>query len=192
MKNNIPKTHLKKSGVYVIRNIITDDIYIGSTNCFVNRYRGHLCTLKKNTSESRILQNAVNKYGIENFEFSILRTTSDFEKFEVAFIELYKPKYNLVKELYTKRVFSEEMLQRMSLSQKGRTPWNKGSTGGSYNRISKHKIKSVDLQGNVLIHEDIHAAVAHFKFGQSSIYSCCLGKRTNVYGIRFSYVNQQL
>ena len=65
---------LDKKGVYKIENLINGKVYIGSTEkSFLKRFSTHYTKLKANNHKGHIyLQNAVNKYGIENFEFSIL------------------------------------------------------------------------------------------------------------------------
>lgn len=60
------------SYIYFIRNIITEDIYIGSTNNYTIRFNEHRRQLRKNTHHSAILQNSYNKHGLDNFEFTIV------------------------------------------------------------------------------------------------------------------------
>lgn len=61
-----------KSGIYQIRNIISDKKYIGSTNNFSNRFSSHKRNLRKNSHSNQHLQNAWNKHGEENFRFEII------------------------------------------------------------------------------------------------------------------------
>jgi group I intron endonuclease len=63
---------MKKSGVYQIRNIITNQIYIGGTLDLQERYINHGSELKHNKHHSIHLQNSFNKYGGKNFVFEIL------------------------------------------------------------------------------------------------------------------------
>lgn len=58
-----------ESGIYQIKNSINNNIYIGSSVNIRTRFKTHLNLLKKNKHENLKLQNAVNKYGLENFEF---------------------------------------------------------------------------------------------------------------------------
>lgn len=59
-------------GIYTIINKKDSKIYIGSSICIKSRLNGHINLLKRNAHENEHLQNAVNKYGIENFEFEPL------------------------------------------------------------------------------------------------------------------------
>lgn len=65
---------LEKTGVYRIKNLVNNKVYVGSTRkSFVSRYKSHYEKLRTNNHKAYPhLQSAVNKYGIENFEFAIL------------------------------------------------------------------------------------------------------------------------
>lgn len=60
------------SGVYQIRCIPTGKIYIGSAVNLRKRWEEHRRSLRKGKHRNRYLQAAWNKYGEENFEFSVL------------------------------------------------------------------------------------------------------------------------
>jgi group I intron endonuclease len=59
-------------GIYCIINSINGKKYIGSSRNIESRFKNHLCRLNKNKHTNTHLQNAVNKYGIKNFSFSII------------------------------------------------------------------------------------------------------------------------
>ena len=64
------------TGIYQIKNIINGKKYIGlSKNC-ENRFKKHKGLLKNNKHENIKLQNAWNKYGEQNFVFSIIEETN--------------------------------------------------------------------------------------------------------------------
>jgi len=58
------------SGIYIIRSTVTNDFYIGRSNCFFRRYLQHLsaCKSKKNIATKR-LNDYVAKYGFETLIF---------------------------------------------------------------------------------------------------------------------------
>ena len=60
-----------KSGIYKIINNINNDFYIGSAKDLDKRKASHFYNLKTNRHINNHLQNAVNKYGIENFEIFV-------------------------------------------------------------------------------------------------------------------------
>ena len=67
MQRIINKEQWNKSGIYKITNLINKNFYIGSTKNIGSRYRTHVYTLKNNKSNCTIFQNAINKYGINNY-----------------------------------------------------------------------------------------------------------------------------
>lgn len=70
----------KKPGIYKIINKINGKMYIGSSvNCFRRLIREHKYHLLNNKHVNLYLQRAVNKYGIENFEFEVIEYVSDKE-----------------------------------------------------------------------------------------------------------------
>ena len=117
MIKNIKKEELSKSGVYKITNLINNKYYIGSSKNVSFRYRTHLFTLKNNVSECTILQKAVNKYGIQNFEFSIVEITSNYKEKEIELMAINLPSYNCIKETFIRREISEETRLKISLAQ---------------------------------------------------------------------------
>lgn len=85
------------SGIYVIRNIINNHIYIGCTTNFFNREKQHFYMLNRGVHHSKHLQNAFNKYGQDNFKFEIIDMTDELNllyNIEKSYIEYYKPIYN--------------------------------------------------------------------------------------------------
>lgn len=62
-----------KGGVYLIKNLANGKIYIGSATNVANRKSSHFCSLRKNTHHNTHLQSAWNKYGDQNFSFSVIQ-----------------------------------------------------------------------------------------------------------------------
>lgn len=68
----------RKRGIYCITNLINQKIYIGSTfTSFKERWSTHIKKLRSNSHPNQHLQNAFNKYGEENFKFSIVEVILD-------------------------------------------------------------------------------------------------------------------
>ena len=85
------------SGIYQIRNLTNNKIYIGSARDLKARWRLHKTQLNSNSHHSSYLQNAYNKYEKDNFVFEILFTCSEdyLIRIEQYHINNYKPKYNI-------------------------------------------------------------------------------------------------
>lgn len=132
----------KKVGVYQIRNIINNRIYIGSSFDIAARWREHKYNLRMNKHRNQHLQNAYNKYGKEAFVYEVLEvlasTEHQFER-EQYWINLKeacnkKKGYNIQSEVLivpkvTKKVVCLETKEIFdSLEEAGRA---KGIASGS-------------------------------------------------------------
>lgn len=119
---------LRTSGIYKIINLKTGDFYIGSATSLYVRKGSHWSYLRNNKHGNRHLQNAVNKYGLENFEYMVIEECSKdcLINREQYYIDLLKPHYNicLVAGSTVGRVFTEEHKKKISDSNRGkkRTP----------------------------------------------------------------------
>ena len=66
-----------QAGVYQIKNLVNNKIYIGSSANIWDRIWDHKCRLRKKCHANPHLQNAWDKYGEHNFEFSIVEVVHD-------------------------------------------------------------------------------------------------------------------
>lgn len=90
----------KISGIYKIKNNINGKIYIGQSSDIYWRWTHHKSDLNHNRHHNRHLQSAWNKYGEDNFSFSIVEKCSeklldDKEKYWVNYFDSYNSGYNL-------------------------------------------------------------------------------------------------
>jgi group I intron endonuclease len=67
-------------GVYAIKHIPSHRIYVGSSCNVHKRMRDHLSFLKTNRHHSQHLQNCWNKYGKDQFVFSVVKECSSLEE----------------------------------------------------------------------------------------------------------------
>lgn len=84
--------------VYEIKNLINGKRYIGSTVNKRKRWRRHRNWLQDNKHSNNHLQNAWNKYGEENFEFSVLEKVGDEDNLldkEQEYLDKEDPEYNV-------------------------------------------------------------------------------------------------
>lgn len=89
-----------KIGIYLIRNKINGKTYVGQTSDrFIERYWNHRWKLNNNIHDNKYFQNSWNKYGEDNFEFSILYISDkneNIDDIERCFIKKYnKNSYNI-------------------------------------------------------------------------------------------------
>ena len=112
-------TKENKSGIYCIKNKIDGKMYVGKGKDVLKR-------MKQKHVGSRYLSNAIEKYGVENFEFSILENCdidklNDREKFYIKELETIAPNgYNLTEGGDGVSNPSEESIERMRVSHLGK------------------------------------------------------------------------
>lgn len=140
-KNKINEYSKNKAGIYLILNKVTLDYYIGSasTNRFYSRFYKHLISL----IGSKIVKNAVRKYGVNNFAFIILElfpeevnkeNNKKLLNIEDFYLKSLLPNYNILTEagnsfgykhteidrIKMKANYSEERRNRIGLLNKSK------------------------------------------------------------------------
>ncbi|QKE56471.1 endonuclease [Bacillus phage YungSlug] len=114
-------------GIYLIRNIVDNKVYVGRSKNIDARIKSHKRNLRKGTHKNTHLQNAWNKFGVESFEFSIICECSldELVAKEGEYIGSYNSMdrdfgYNLNKETSGGLVVSDETRKKLSERTKGR------------------------------------------------------------------------
>lgn len=79
------------SCVYEIKNTRNNKRYIGSTINFKQRIGRHKWMLKHNVHKNKALQRDYNHYGVDAFEFTVLKKCkpSQLKEFEQDYIDMY-------------------------------------------------------------------------------------------------------
>jgi group I intron endonuclease len=87
------------SGIYQIKNIINNHIYIGSSKDVSKRIIVHRSSLNRNKHHSQYLQRAWNMYGEDKFEFLIIEECSQDSLIsrEQHYLDTFHPEYNISK-----------------------------------------------------------------------------------------------
>lgn len=119
---------MKQTGIYVIKNTITGQFYVGSAKNIKKRKYIHFYKLGKNIHHNKYLQNSFNYYGIEVFEFKILETCDKnlLIKREQYWIDKYfddqKQCFNMNKDAssWFGRKHSIETRRKLSQAHKGK------------------------------------------------------------------------
>ena len=122
VKENLRSETRKKSGIYGIFNLVTDNFYIGSavSNRFYSRFYKHLLRGLGNKNIAIDLD----KYGIKSFAFVILeyypeeitkKNNPELMALETCWIKTYSPTYNILLEAGNSLGYqhSEEVKQKM-------------------------------------------------------------------------------
>lgn len=114
-----------KSGIYCIENKTTGKKYIGQSVNVKDRWMKHISELNNNSHHNSYLQNAWNKYGVDDFKFTVLEycEIDKLDEKENYYIELYDTLnrdcgYNLKSGGQSTNHYSEETRKKMSESGK--------------------------------------------------------------------------
>jgi group I intron endonuclease len=132
-------------GIYKIENLINHKIYVGKSHNIESRWVHHKGSLNNNRHINKPLQNAWNKYGENNFNFSIIHVCNDesvLPMLEIYYISKYNSfiknnGYNLTigGEGCAGRIITDEFRQKI----------------GDFHRGKKLSQKQVDYMKNNFI-----------------------------------------
>lgn len=154
--------------IYKIINIVNNKCYIGSAKHYISRKSKHLSDLRRNNHHCIKLQNSFNKYGENNFKFSIIESdinTNNLLNIEQNYLDLLKPELNTSKYAVS-----------------------------GYGRF-KDKVCCFDLKGNLLNEFNSADEAAYFyNVIDSKLRSVCNFERKTHKGMSFrwkKYVNKK-
>jgi hypothetical protein len=149
-------------GIYKIENLINGKIYVGQSVDIEKRWSTHKSELKNHRHYNSHLQKAWNKYGEENFHFSIVAECDigELDQCEIYWIS----KFNSYKSGY-----------------------NLTSGGGNTESFSKSIIQ-FDCDGNELTrYSSVSEAETSTGICYSQISECCSNKRKTAGGYIWQY-----
>lgn len=99
-KKRIYQELSKKSGVYIIINNITKELYVGSSINLTKRMVSYYYYYNSDKSTKSVILRAMKKYGLENFSLGIKEFCPQDSQIclnlEQNWIDYYKPKYNIL------------------------------------------------------------------------------------------------
>lgn len=114
---------MKIIGIYIIRNIINNHLYVGQSTNIYKRWSNHKALLNMNKHSSTHLQRSWNLHGESKFELIILRqcNMNQLTETEQYFIDLLTPEYNscLIAGSTLGFKLSESTKLKISASNKG-------------------------------------------------------------------------
>jgi len=134
------------SGIYKITNLITSQIYIGSSVNVRRRMMKHRSTLKRGVHHSKRLQNSWNKYGESAFSFELLKDIpdkSELIKEEQVFIDTLRPEFNMCPTAGNRLGYkhTDETKAILAEKSKGNTNFN----GRRHSKETREKMRQAHL-----------------------------------------------
>lgn len=184
------------SGIYQIRNIINNKVYIGKSVNLNNRKSQHFLSLRKNIHKNFKLQGSVNKHGINNFVFEILEICKDIDTKEINYINKFntcKTGYNISSDI---QHMSEKWITKLKYLRKNDPKYIKQfldfrSKADESNRV---KINEYDLDGNYIKtwNSIVEAQLNHNLKSSKSIISVLKFERSRCVNKLFRYYENDI
>jgi len=99
MIKDIIKENKGKSGIYMLTNQLTNDIYIGQSSDISKRFKNYFNLSYIKSKGNFIISRALIKYGYSNFSVTILEYCSKFDLLvrEQHYFDKLNPQYNILK-----------------------------------------------------------------------------------------------
>lgn len=134
-------------GIYAIQNDINGKIYVGQSRDIEDRWKGHKNSLNKGEGINRHLQNSWDKYGEDNFTFSVLcecatSKLNEMEQYYIYCLDTRNPKVGYNKNNGGDGIGCNDDV-RMILSEKSRLAWE----NEEYRENMSSKLKLLWEQG---------------------------------------------
>lgn len=157
--------------IYKIENLVNGKVYIGQTKQnFERRLKDHLWMLRNGKHDNKHLQNAWNKYGSNNFGFSVvekcdIEKLDEAERFWIAYYKALKGVYNLESGGTKNKEIHESTRSKMSEITKSH-----GWVGGKHPNAKK--VVCIDTG---VIYPSIVEASEDIGCNYDNIHQVCLG-----------------
>lgn len=158
--------------IYQIENLINGKLYIGKSDYSLEkRFKEHCRDSKKPSLQNRPLYRAFNKYGIENFQISLIEETATPDEREIFWIEQkqsFKNGYNATKGGDGKHYVDYELIN---------TLWEKGYGPLEIAKLTGYCKETVSrgLKNSTVTQEMIYAR----KFENQQKPVCKIDKQTD-------------
>lgn len=167
---------LPSSGIYIIGNILTNKVYVGSACTLKSRIRTHRARLNLKKHHSLKLQNSWNKHGHESFVFEVIEYVEDKTNLivrEQFWMDYYKAAttegYNvaLIAGSSLGIRHTAETRAKVSAANKGRKmPPESVARGASARTGRKHSLESIAKMTGKEFTEDRKNNISKGKLGK--------------------------
>lgn len=169
----------EKPGIYFIKNLINNKVYIGQSKNIYRRAIYHRHELNNNKHSNSHLQYSYNKYGSNNFLFGVIEycnidLLTEKEKYYISIqeVEIYNVRDAEDTPLRQKRSVTKEQRLKISNSLKGKTPKNIDE----FREAKKRKIAYYENDVLIEIFDSCVEAAEYFKI-TPKLFNYYIGKK---------------
>lgn len=139
------------SGIYKIENQVNHNVYIGQSTNILYRWYWHKDKLRTQKHYNEHLQKAWNKYGENNFKFSILETckSEELNEREMYWDIFYRKDHTLynIRSTGDQKPMSQEHRDKIGKSLKGKYVGEKNSMYGKHHTEEYKRQMSKKMSG---------------------------------------------
>ncbi len=158
--NGMPAVPSGKAGIYQIRNVHNNKIYVGSAKNLNIRWNHHRHHLRHGDHFNKYLQRSWDKYGEDAFVFEILLICDPSMGlfYEQRFLDHWKPQYNICIEARsrlgikvskeTRRKISAALRSRAPASEETREKLRQANLGRRHTDETKRKLRQMARDKN--------------------------------------------
>lgn len=123
------RKYKKISGIYKIKNLLNNKVYIGQSKNISDRISSHRKSIFK---ENTCLYRSIRKYGMENFSFEVLKICEEnLDEIENFYINYYRSHvrkygYNIQRYAKSNKGYKVSKKTKKILSETTKTMWKNG------------------------------------------------------------------
>lgn len=177
-----------KSGIYYLKNNITNLLYIGSSKNIGERISKHFSQLNCGNHPNHKLTLDYNKYGIDSFVFGVLEYADDNLK---NLERDYQRKHD-INELYNLQIKDtyHSDKQKYGWKHANKSYYKNSEYREKMRNLKKNRIAQFDINGNFIeIFESKEEACLKYNIAHSTILGCCNGSKKTAAGYIWRYVD---
>lgn len=140
---------MRHSGIYFIRCIPTNKVYVGSAHSIYHRVRSHWRALRENRHGSPLMQRSWNKYGEDSFEHGVLEFVPDKSQLlvrEQHWIDNSPSDFNIARVAGAVTGFHHTEEERVKQSVRARKMWADPAKRAEITDKIKESWKNLDLR----------------------------------------------
>lgn len=189
-------SNLKASGVYQIKCKSENKSYIGSSGNCQDRIQKHISELRLNRHTNKRLQEAFNKYGFEDFEFSIVMNIDNVD-------ELLTNETNYQIKLGIDNIYNDKISGFYVTDELRKAHANADK---SSHKTEEYRAKMAAIKqtrkiarcdystGEILyVYENFHALQkVNPEVKRSTVLAACNGGKKSAYGYKWKYVSMDV